>query len=50
MNHGASLVLSTAFGLLTGIGHGLYAHQHNLPLSLSEQVVQAISIDFSGQE
>jgi len=50
MNHGASLVLSTAFGLLTGIGHGFYAHQHNLPLSLSEQVVQAISIDFSGQE
>ncbi len=50
MNHISSLVLSTAFGLLTGIGHGFYAHQHNLPLSLSEQVVQVISIDFSGQK
>lgn len=50
MNHLHSLVVSTVLGLLTGIGHGIYAHQQNLPLSLGEQVVQAIAVDTTFKE
>lgn len=44
MNHLSNLVLPACLGLLTGIGHGIYSHQQDLPLSLTEQIIQVTPI------
>ncbi len=45
MNQLASLVLPACLGLLTGMGHGIYAHQQDFPFSLTEQMIQATPIN-----
>lgn len=42
MNYLASLVLPAAFGLIAGITHGLVSHTMDLPVPLSEQIMQPL--------
>lgn len=43
MNRLASLVLPAALGLIAGISHGVVAHSMDLPMSLSEQLLQPLA-------
>lgn len=45
MNYLASLVLPACLGLFTGVGHGIYSHQQDLPFSLTEQIIQVMPIN-----
>jgi hypothetical protein len=40
MNYLASLFVPAALGLFAGIGHGVVSHYANLPVSLSDQLLQ----------
>lgn len=43
MNNQASIILASIFGLIAGMGHGVISHYQELPVSLSEQVIESIS-------
>lgn len=47
MNNIASLVLPSVLGLIAGIGHGITSHYQQLPFSLTDQVLQSITIEQS---
>ena len=47
MNHLASLVLPAIIGLFAGVGHGITAHNLDLPLSLSDQLIPSSSLEKS---
>ena len=47
MNNLASLILPAMIGLLAGIGHGVISHHQDLPLSLSDQVLQSMKANSS---
>lgn len=38
----AFLVTPALLGLIAGVAHGIVSHQANLPLSLAEQLQQAV--------
>jgi len=42
MNYVASLVLPAALGLIAGITHGFVSHTMELPVPLSEQIMQPL--------
>ena len=42
MKNLASFVLPSILGLVAGIGHGVASHQHELPFSLAEQVIESV--------
>lgn len=42
MNPLNSLLLPMFFGLITGIGHGVISHHHDLPFSLTDQIWENI--------
>lgn len=42
MNRLAAFVLPAALGLIAGIGYGVVAHAMDLPMSLSEQLLQPL--------
>ncbi len=44
MNHLTSLILPACLGLFAGIGHGIVAHQADLPFSLTEQLTHSFEI------
>ncbi len=44
MNPVSSLLFAAFFGLTAGIGHGVIAHHHNLPFSLTDQFFQSFNI------
>ncbi len=43
MKYVASLVLPAALGLIAGITHGFVSHTMDLPVPLSEQILQPLS-------
>lgn len=45
MNNQASLILASIFGLLAGMSHGVVSHYQDLPISLSEQIIESINGD-----
>ena len=45
MNNIASLLLPSVFGLIAGIGHGISSHYQDLPFSLTDQVLQSITVE-----
>ena len=47
MNNLASLVFPAVLGLIAGIGHGINSHYQELPFSLTEQVLQSLTIEQS---
>ena len=47
MNSLTSLILPSVFGLIAGISHGVISHHAELPLSLSDQLLQTIQVDQS---
>lgn len=42
MNRLAALVLPAALGLIAGISHGVVSHSMDMPVSLTEQVLQPL--------
>ncbi|MGB7251782.1 MAG: hypothetical protein WBC73_22795 [Phormidesmis sp.] len=42
MNYLASLILPAALGLIAGMSHGVVSHYADLPVSLSEQMLQPL--------
>ncbi|MBE9033372.1 hypothetical protein IQ266_26920 [filamentous cyanobacterium LEGE 11480] len=42
MNTLTSIVLPAFIGLIAGVGHGFVSHHANLPLSLSDQIMQPL--------
>ena len=42
MNRLAALVLPAALGLIAGISHGVVSHSMNMPVSLTDQVLQPL--------
>lgn len=47
MKNLAPYILPSLFGLLAGIGHGVTAHQQELPFSLADQVIESVQSDRS---
>ena len=42
MNNWESLIISSFFGLVAGLGHGFVSHYQELPFSLSEQIIESV--------
>ena len=43
MNDRTSLIIASILGLVAGMGHGVVSHVQELPLSLSQQVVESLT-------
>ena len=43
MNSLPSFLLPAVLGLVAGVSHGVFSHQANLPVSLGEQLLSAVS-------
>ncbi len=43
MNNCSALIVASIFGLVAGMGHGIVSHYQNLPVSLSQQVIESFN-------